>query len=571
MTIELTSSFSALFNPAHLFGPIFTKELRVSSRRRRNYVLRCVYIAVLCIFILSAWYSILGVHRARPMVYQASRFSQIGRTVISSIVWFQFVVAQLIAIVMASSTISDEIRSGTLAVLMTTPIRSVQIVVGKLLSKLLQLTLLLAISLPLLAIVRIFGGVTWAYVLSSVCITLTAALLAGSLSLLLSMAYRQAHIVILVTVMAYMVVFGVLSGLCNLLAVNGIFFFDRNTTQSILVLINPFWTFCAINAKYLLHSGFPVSFSWPLHCLLMLALTMVVLGLSIRRIRKVTLGEAFDQGKKRWFRRGAARIIHTSSGSMRTVPIKPVKGPPVVWKEMYKGVIGQRKGEIGLFALLIVAFLFLFVFIWFAGRGNVGTMVVPSFILSGLYFVIMIRLAVFSAGSLTMEKEARTWPILLTTPLTNREILRGKAIAVFRRNILLVLIYFFSKVCLDYIALRHYGRNDEWLLQTVCSLVIIACDIASTVLFVIGSGLYFGVRLRTTTTAVAVTAGLYFGVTYLLCGLFNRASFLIYRSLYIHHLRWVIYCIPIITAIAMAGVGYVFARRAIRQVRSHIF
>ena len=570
MTIELTSSFLYVFNPARLFGPIFDKELRVSSRRRRNYVLRCAYIAVLCIFILSAWYSILGARKSNPAVYQVSRFSQIGRTVIASIVWFQFVVAQLIAVVMLSSSISDEIRAGTLAVLMTTPIRSAQIVTGKLLSKLIQITQLLAISLPLLAIVRVFGGVTWTYVLSGICVTLTAAVFAGALSLLLSMVYRQGHIVILVTIMAYMVVFGVLSGLFNLLAVNGIFFFNRNTTQSILALTNPFWAFAAINAKYLFQSGVPVSFSWPLHCLLMLALTTIVLGLSVRRIRKAALGEAFDQGRKRWFKRDAKRNIRTYSGSMRLDLIKPVIGPPIVWKEMYKGIIGRRKGDIGLFARLIGAILLSFVFIWLAGRGNVGMMAFPSLILSGLYLVVMIRLAVFSAGSLTMEKEARTWPILLTTPLTDGEIVRGKAVAAFRRNMLLILIYF-GLLCLNYLVLQRLGRNDNWLLHTLCSLVVSACSIAGTVLFVIGSGLYFGVRLRTTTTAVAATAGLYCGVTYLLCGLFNPARFLLYRSLSSLHLPWMIYAMPVVLAIVKAGIGGVFARRAVRQLRRHLF
>ena len=117
MTIELTSSFLDVIHPARLLGPIFNKELRVCSRRRRNYVLRCVYIAALSVFILYAWYAIAGARSASSAIYQTSRSAQVGRTVIAYIVWFQFIVAQLIAIVMLSSCISDEIRAGTLAVL----------------------------------------------------------------------------------------------------------------------------------------------------------------------------------------------------------------------------------------------------------------------------------------------------------------------------------------------------------------------------------------------------------------------------------------------------------------------
>jgi len=263
MTTALLSFFSKLSNPVWLTGPIFDKELRVSSRRKRNYFLRCGYIILLGVFVLSTWYSAVVLRSSGSAVYQISRLSQAGKNIITAIVWFQFVVAQLVAIVMLSSSVSEEIRSGTLSVLMTTPINSFQIVTGKLLSKLLQLTLLLAISLPLLAIIRVFGGVPWDYIVASVCITLTAAVLAGALSLLLSMTYHYAHTVILVAIMIYLVVFGLLPGLFNLLAVKGIFIFDRQVTQSIIALTNPFWAFAATNAMLLIQSGVPKFFSWP--------------------------------------------------------------------------------------------------------------------------------------------------------------------------------------------------------------------------------------------------------------------------------------------------------------------
>ena len=168
----ITSAFHSyvykVLSLSWLTGPIFDKELRVSSRRRRNYLLRFAYILLLSIFILSIWYSALGIRGSGSAVYQISRLSSAGRQIITTIVWFQFIAAQLIALVMLSSSVSDEIHTGTLSVLMTTPISSFQIVTGKLLSKLLQLILLLAISLPLLAIIRVFGGVTWDYIVSSV-------------------------------------------------------------------------------------------------------------------------------------------------------------------------------------------------------------------------------------------------------------------------------------------------------------------------------------------------------------------------------------------------------------------
>ena len=577
MTVELTSSILDAFNPIRLIGPIFNKELRVSSRRRRNYVLRCVYIAALSVFILFAWFSIAGAGRSGSAVYQTSRFSQIGRTVIASIVWFQFIVAQLIAIVMLSSCISDEIRAGTLGVLMTTPIRNFQIVTGKLLSRLLQLILLLAISLPLLAVVRVFGGVTWAYLISSVCITLTAAVLAGGLSLLLSLNYRHAHTVIVVAVLFYLVIFGALPGLFHTLAACKFFILSRDVTQSILALTNPFWAFAAVNATFLFQSGAPVFFSWPLHCLVTLVLAASVLALSVRRVRKAALGlapgsEAFGRASRQRSGDTSKREVRTYSGRVRSRPIRPVMDPPIVWKEMRTTILGRGKDRNVMLVLLVGAFVMSVIIILttgIMGHVSVASRVVPHFLMSGLYLVAMIRLAVFSAGSVSTEKESRTWPILLTTPLADSEIVRGKAVAAFRRNMPLILAYF-GLLCLNYLSLRHLGRGD-WLMHMLCSLVLAACSIVGTVFFVIGSGIYFGVRLKTTIAAVATTIGLYLGMVYFFCGMFNPLRLLAFRAITIQGPSWVFYAIPIIYALMQAGIGVAFAHRAIRRLRRDVF
>jgi hypothetical protein len=168
----------------------------------------------------------------------------------------------------------------------------------------------------------------------------------------------------------------------------------------------------------------------------------------------------------------------------------------------------------------------------------------------------------------TVEKEARTWPILLTTPLADSEIVRGKAVAAFRRTMPLILGYF-GLLCLSYIGLWHLGRGDK-LAYMLRSLVLSACSTAGSVFFVIGSGLYFGVRLKTTTAAVAAAAGLYFGVTYLLCGLFNPARMLFFRTGVLLG-PWVSYAVPIAFALVQAGIGAAFGRRAVRRLRRDVF
>ena len=98
-----------------LTGPIFGKELRVSSRRRRNYTLREIYIILLTFFVAIVWLSV--VKSGGSTAYQKSRMALAGKTIVTTIVMFQFFATQVIAVIMISTSISDEIYHRTLGLL----------------------------------------------------------------------------------------------------------------------------------------------------------------------------------------------------------------------------------------------------------------------------------------------------------------------------------------------------------------------------------------------------------------------------------------------------------------------
>lgn len=563
MTAGAISFCSDVFDPVRLVGPVFDKELRVSSRRRRNYLLRFAYVAVLSLFVISAWYSFVGMNSPSGSVYAMSRLSATARRAISTIVWFQFITAQLVAMVMLGSSISDEIRSGTLSILLTTPVNSFQIVSGKLLSKLLQVMLLLAISLPFLAIIRVFGGVPWGYVASSVCITLTATLLAGAVSLQFSMTYPHAYTVILVTVAVYMVFFGALSGLLNMLAVKGLFILGSQATQSLLASVNPFVAFAASSAAFL-RSGVPTSFSWPLHCLIMLALTAVLIAMAVRRVPRAAVGGAHrtTAGSRltaplEWM---MTRIFYRTGSQSADGSRSSLRGSPIVWKEMRKGFIGRGRGEVMVGLLSVIAFLLAAILLLVSGGGN---RFLPSYFLSAFYWVALVRMAISSAGGITAEKEARTWPVLLATPLEDKEIVRGKAIAALRRNVPWLTMYFIL-LCVFFVQIA----GPKNLLAAAINMF----PLISSVLFVIGSGLYFGTRFRTTTAAVAATIGLYFTVTWLFCGWFNPLGrFFLIRLLARGRGQWLYFFTMIVRTLTIAVAGLSFLRCARRRIRLDIF
>ena len=501
-----------------LTGPIFGKELRVSSRRRRNYTLRELYIILLTFFVAIVWLSV--VKSEGSTAYQKSRMALAGKTIVTTIVMFQFFATQVIAVIMLSTSISDEIYHRTLGLLMTTPIGSFQIVMGKLFSKLLQIILLLAISLPLLAIVRIFGGVPWSYVLSSLCITLTAVIFAGSLSLYFSINNRRAYVVIIKTVVTLGVLFFFIPTITSVLLSprwlsaprlgNPVTVFPLLVIFLSFLHVNPFGAMSVNTATMISPMGlaiFPTMptggsfFFWPLHCLLMLGASALLIAISIKVVRKAALRQATGQIESTSNRMRAKKSKKPSRRpAVHKKPIgviRRVTGPPVLWRELRAPMIQGAEGRNSIIGLAITIIALLITY-WICIKEDcldqafTQTGYVLMFLVVGSIFT-----TVLSSTSITSEKETRSWPILLATSMDDWQILLGKAAGVFRRCIpiwLLMAGHIVFFICFKYIhpvAILH-----------------ISISVTGLIVFLIGAGLYFSSRFKRTTSAVLANFGL---------------------------------------------------------------
>ena len=195
--------------------------------------------------------------------------SEVGKIVTAAIVWFQFIMAQLLTAILLSEAIATEIRHRTLDALLVTPISDVQIVMDKLVSGLLQLVLLLAISLPLLAIIRVFGGVPWSFLVCGLCLTFATAVLVGALSLFLSVTNRQTHQVA-TNAVGVCTLFWFCTGMLIAVLVQTSRL-NNSTATGILDLTSPYVVLFRQTRAMLLASGpGPVVFPWPVHCLVAL-------------------------------------------------------------------------------------------------------------------------------------------------------------------------------------------------------------------------------------------------------------------------------------------------------------
>jgi len=470
---------------AWLTGPIFDKEMRVSSRRRRNYVLRFLYIALFVLLLAMVWTT--WVPYRSSSVYQSSRMALAGQAIVGAVLWFEFVTAQIIAIVMLSTSISDEISHRTLGVLMTTPIGSSQIVIGKLLSKLLQLVLLLTISLPLLAIVRVFGGVPWDILTGGLCVTLATALFVGSLSLFFSIFTRRAYSVILTTITAV----GCLFALFPLLVAFLVYYPKQPTTAfwQGLSYVNPYFVLGRLT-KSLYMARFVAATGWQVHCCVLLGASGLVLLLAMVLVRRAALRQAMGQAGL-WSGR-AARGAQESTAIGR---VGRVLGPPVLWKECRSPLLGKRRIANAIAVILVIGLLGS-TYALCAREGllqdrETHLMYVVIFFLVGLLFT-----TVLPATCITSEKESQTWPLLLTTPIPEWQILAGKFGGVLRR-------------CAPAWALL-FGHLVGFIIAgrihpvAILQLAIVA---AWVVFFLSCTGLYFSMRLKHSTTAVIANMG----------------------------------------------------------------
>ncbi|MHC4617036.1 MAG: ABC transporter permease [Planctomycetota bacterium] len=505
MTTALADFVRQFASLSWLTGPIFDKELRVSSRRKRNYVLRSAYLALLTLFLVLICFR--AVSYSGSALFRTSRMAEAGKAVVTFIVWFQFCALQFVAVVMLSTAISDEIYNHTLGLLMTTPISSFQIVMGKLLSRLLHVMLLMAVSLPLLVITRLFGGVPWDYVISSLCITLTTVIFVASLSLFFSIFLHRAHVVIIMTILTAAALFAVVPFLMPFLA-SVIWDFMPFDLQSIIskstltVLFfhpNPYITFF-INTLSMLEPRAMAGiafFCWPLHCAIMLAASALVLTVAVGLVRKVALSQSV--GHLDTFELTAPNkktALEDVPPKVSPASIRRISGPPIIWHQLHTQWSRRHKTTVFvIIAILLVATFIMYGFMAITNRlhdRQVHTLFVIILMGLGMLFTILVP-----ATTITSEKQARSWPLLLTTTLSDNAIVFGKFAGAFCRCLPVWLLLFGHLLFSVLLGLLHPIVIGQMAILVVWVTAFLCC-----------TGLYFSSRFRHNATAVIMNFAL---------------------------------------------------------------
>jgi len=175
-----------------ILGPVLPFDLVRATRSWRSFFLRGVY-ALLLLAVLSwvyrSWFGPTGARQSgeldmRSMAAFAERFFQ-------AVVWVQFLAVACLTPVYVAGAIAEEKERRTLEYLLATDLEDREIVLGKLVARLANLSSILLAALPVLAIAEVLGGIDPALLVGSFVLLGLMAMTLGSLSLLVSVYAKR--------------------------------------------------------------------------------------------------------------------------------------------------------------------------------------------------------------------------------------------------------------------------------------------------------------------------------------------------------------------------------------------
>jgi ABC-type transport system involved in multi-copper enzyme maturation permease subunit len=530
-----------------LTGPVLEKELRVLSRQKRTYWLRSLYPILLIVIVTGVWMFMRIAAKAGQTSLALSGMDSMARSVVSAMVWMQFVLCQFMAVVFVSSAMSDEVRRRSLSALMTTPMRPVQILFGKLMGPLMMVWTLLALGCPFLALVRVWGGIPWEYLVSTLAVTVCVTLCLGTVSLLLSLWFERPHKVVLL--LLSVIIIGHISGFLSL-RFGGLFG----------GMINPWAVFVALSREFF-SPGAATNALWQGHCLLMLGLASAFFWVCMLCLRKRALAHSSSPRR----RGGLGMLVRRLIRGGRARPeraIRSVVGAPLLWKELGcapgRYLMRQTPWIILLVAILAACLVLPNLFV------GQSSPIIYGVVAAAIGLLVMLRTTTMAAWCVAQEKEAQAWPVLLCTTLPDIWILRHKALSVIIKNAagwIALAIGSLVHICLIPLWSGDRAYSAGLGVQTLSSFV----GRFASLYMVTGVGLYFSIRMRSGALAVAATLG------FLIVSRVGLQFLMIPLFLIIGVAPGLQYVLFVLNPLISVGVGAVMFKLSGKALRKYIF
>jgi len=446
-----------------LENPVMQRELLVNLRMVRAFVLLLLYQALLAAVVYFAW-----PQETRLDLTTGSSSSQQTRRLVDLFFIGQYVLASMMAPSFAAGSITGEKERKTYEMLLASPLRPAAIVLGKLVASLTHLSVLIFASLPIVMLCLPLGGVSVYEVLAAYLGLLLSVITFGMISVACSAYFQRtsASLVVSYLLILPLAILGVIAW--RYLSDNGLFRLMLILTVlpaiSLAVCIALFFNTSAL----LLHP--PDVGSEGKEVVDLEQEAQQAVGLVIQR----------DQFPDKLFAPPKRDDLMEDDAN------------PVYDKEIRSEIFSQGtlmlRLVIQVSMLLAIPFMAVCLYIW------------PHYAAYYICYVVIFNMLVgpvFSAGSVTSERERETLDLLLTTIITPWQILWGKLIAGLRVSSVLTLFLVWP-VLLACVMVSLYWSN---LLSVAAYLSIVLITCVTTAML----ALFNSVLFKKTSNAMMTT------------------------------------------------------------------
>jgi ABC-type transport system involved in multi-copper enzyme maturation permease subunit len=491
-----------------MVGPILHHEMLLGSRRSRAYVLRWIYAGWLVFELLF----ILLLYVLQGLGAAAAYFVKL------------FIVQQTILVVLmtpafAAGALTEEKTRGTLQYLLTADVSSWHILVGKLIGRCFNVAVLALAGVPLLCFFAAVGGLDplMAFLLAAG-VTLPPLLAVGAASLLASVWSRRTldaviglYVVVALALPVIWLVEGPLRYFDPFYALEPVWGVNN---LGELVSELPDFLFAQTRMTPSIYSNSTEVAGRVLQSgLAWTALVAVCLGLAAWRLRPAYIRQLEGEGRKkaRWWR----------------VQRAPVPDEPIAWKERHvhgiapvealrniptwlgiTAVAGLTTGS----SVLILSLYLNAGATWdqvgrkvlqmdldglsslFITSPHYGFLLQSILAMLGLSLLVGIRCSTSVSG----EREKKTWEALLLTPLTARQLIRGKVWGIMGSSYLYLAAYAVPALALSLVGgLGSFFWVVIWLAVTWLAMY-----------FVSAAGIWCSVRNQSSWRSLLWTLGM---------------------------------------------------------------
>jgi len=170
--------------------PVLRRELVQLASHRRTYIVRAVYACLLYLFFSAFAYDTLRRFYDADNVLAALSAMGEGADLLGFICALQFMGVYIFMPAMVAGAIADEKERQNFPLLLATPLRPSEILVQKYVSRLIPMLTFMLLSMPILGVAYLLGGIETRAVVMSVCYLLVHCLQIGAYTLMFSSMCR---------------------------------------------------------------------------------------------------------------------------------------------------------------------------------------------------------------------------------------------------------------------------------------------------------------------------------------------------------------------------------------------